>query len=71
MQVLVHGTFKADMKPNRKDITSILTAGGATLLSLQEAVSQGADLAIMPPSTAKNVRITFTCCNPAPPILTR
>ena len=55
-QVLVHGTFKTNVKPNRKDITSILSAGGATLLSLQEAVAQGADLAIVPEGTGKSVR---------------
>lgn len=55
VQVLVHGTFKTNVKPNRKDITSILAAGGATLLSMQEAVAQGVDLAIMPPGTAKTV----------------
>lgn len=52
----MHGTFKTNVKPNRKDITSILSAGGATLLSSQEAVAQGADLAIVPDGTGKNVR---------------
>ena len=61
----MHGTFKANVKPNRKDIASILAAGGATLLSMQEAVAQGGDLAIMPPGTAKAVhkasRFVFIC----------
>jgi hypothetical protein len=57
VQVVVYGTFKKDSKPDRQDITSILKAGGAVLLSLAEALAHGADLAIMradlPSSDAK------------------
>ncbi|CAL8467043.1 g6579 [Coccomyxa elongata] len=69
LRVLVHGTFKTNVKPNRKDIASILAAGGATQLSMQEAVAQGADLAIMPPGTAKTaikelLKAGVTCASP-------
>ena len=50
VQVCVQASFSKGYKPERAELVSILRAGGATVLTVAQALAQGADLAILLPS---------------------
>ena len=41
LQVVVHGEFEEGLRPRRDEVVSILQAGGATLLTLNQGLSLG------------------------------
>ena len=45
-QVAVYGDFEEDFRPNKAELVSILQAGGAKLLTVNQASSAGADFVV-------------------------
>lgn len=57
----MQASFTKGCKPERAELVSILRAGGATVLTLAQALAQGADLAILQPGKQRSDPQVLLC----------